>query len=217
MRRLICIVSIVVLFISAVSAQKVENFQGVSGSWGWETFDGRRNSAIIQDGQMVMSAQRSINYCLFFCLIRIPIRQVPPTMITTQFPVDVSRDFTVRTEFLLPRLRADIPFGMIFDETGADGILIVRGNRRNQSRVTLFSHGTRYHHAITYRLPNRNAMFTMDVLNRDGSLSIDINGVTAFMGVNHRFTTPTMGFMVAGGRMRVQEVVIHQLPTEEED
>jgi hypothetical protein len=221
MRKLFCIVSSVMLFVSLAvaqsSLQQVETFERSGGSWGWQEFTHTKNqSAVIQNGQLVIKSKKRNKFLyggIVGGLVGDLLYKGNPTIITTQFPVDVDRNFKITTRILLPKYKKGEPvFGMVFDVGGVDGFLIT--SNKNAELITA---GAREKRAFPFKIGKKNAVVTIDIENRGGYLSFDVNGIAVFTDIEYKFTTSTLGFVATEGEIRVVDVVVHQIPKEQNE
>jgi len=240
MRKIICILLCAVMSatVDVRGAQNIERFEGSNGAWRWETFSERRNSIAIQNGQMIMSARRGSTLTRtqfpvdvtrdFRITARITIpeyhRRSGRPAFGMLFDTGVS-GFTVTganrrnktmTLYLPPEEMTDEQIATL---SSIQGGVVAVGLALDDNRVIQRQHdrlGLTQRNTVLFNVPERDVSVIIEIENRRGMISIDVNGIHVFAGVQHRFSTSNFGFAVAHGEIRIEEVIIHQLPLEQE-
>ena len=202
MKRLI-IAAFFCAFASLITAQEQrETFE--RNSWNWQETATKKNSTIIQDGYLVITSKKGSN------------------VVTTRFPMNVQRNFKMIAKILLPKYdkKSGLPvFGIVFDAAGTDAFLIMPNligkNKTNNKKMTLFLNGERQEQKMPFNANKKNAEVIITVESRGGKLSIDVDGMTVFTDMKAGFKTSDWGFVVGGGEIKVDEIIINQVAEEE--
>lgn len=169
-----------------------------SNAFGWEEIVTKKKSALIQDGYLVLKATAK-----------------DPITITTRFPMDVQRSFKITAKFLLPQYKFGSPvFGIVFDEPDAIRRFVI-GNfvdgKKLKHGAVLNVNGKVETMAMPFNFSKKNAEVIITIENRGGTLSFSVNGMTVFTDVKISLNTSNWGFAVAGGEVKVDEIIICQV------
>jgi len=200
----IFVLTFVIGFLGITNAQnknqQKETFD--NNAFGWEEFSDKNQSAIIADGYLILTNKKKDE----------------AVRIVTQYPVDIKRNFTIKSTFFVPEFDDDSRFGIIFNYADNDNyscFLICEKTfyfyNKREGKVKLEKEGK-----IKLK-GGKNQTISIVIQKQGMNLNFQINNLEAYT-IKKSLVFPIFGFYLEGKKtsINVDEIVIEQYRGEDE-